>query len=104
MSEMDARWVASPACDRKTPPLWLVELGAPGRNRTDDISLTRRVLWPTELQGRAAQHSGWPVRPAQPRCRPPTARESPNRTLLLAHITKTSYGERQRVSRGRASP
>jgi hypothetical protein len=32
--------------------------GAPGRNRTDDISLTRRVLWPTELQGRGPQHSG----------------------------------------------
>ncbi len=34
--------------------------GAPGRNRTDDISLTRRVLWPTELQGRAVSIAAAP--------------------------------------------
>ena len=31
--------------------------GAPGRDRTGDISLTRRVLWPAELQGRVTRWS-----------------------------------------------
>jgi hypothetical protein len=35
---------------------WMVP-GAPGRDRTGDISLTRRVLWPTELQGRCFEAS-----------------------------------------------
>jgi hypothetical protein len=30
---------------------------APGRDRTDDLPFTRRVLWPAELQGRRGQHN-----------------------------------------------
>ena len=33
-------------------------LGARGRNRTDDLPLTRRLLWPTELHGRDRGQTG----------------------------------------------
>jgi hypothetical protein len=43
-------------CHQSSPTIMiegmaLVGGGAPGRDRTGDISLTRRVLWPAELQG-----------------------------------------------------
>jgi hypothetical protein len=34
-----------------------VPLGARGRNRTDDLPLTRRLLWPTELRGRGRKNT-----------------------------------------------
>ncbi len=38
-----------PNGDGQTPPLRY--FGAPCPIRTDDLSLTRRVLWPAELKG-----------------------------------------------------
>jgi hypothetical protein len=64
--------------------------GAPGRVRTGDISLTRRVLWPTELQGRAPQHSGYRLR--GPKSQVTAGADAATGGRVLGRCVKKTYG------------